>query len=92
MDIILKNYQCPTQRKEACLDLYVHQHPCPSWVDIAKILQDFDLCRQAEFVVNTYVKGTWNTVLTLIDDTVQSEAIDIVYVQTFVNDACQKRS
>ena len=55
--IIKTLYQSPTQRKEAYLDLYVHQHPCPSWVTIAETLHDFDLVQQVEIVVNTYVKG-----------------------------------
>ena len=56
---IQKDYQSPTRRKEAYLDLYVHQHPCPTWTDIAAVLHlRFDLPQQADFVVNTYVKGT----------------------------------
>ena len=61
MDIIMKNYQSPIKRKEAYLDLYVHQHPCPSWVTIARTLRDFDLHQQADFVQNTYVKGKCDT-------------------------------
>ena len=59
-DEIKKNYQSPTQRKEACLDLYVHQHPCPSWQQVARVLRQypFYLNQQANFVENTYVKGT----------------------------------
>ena len=66
MGIIKKNYQSPTQRKEAYLDLYVHHHPCPSWVDIARTLQYLGLPQQADFVENTYVKGTHNTVTRLM--------------------------
>ena len=53
-----KNYQNPTQRKEAYLDMYVHQHPCPSWARIAKLLRGLELYQQADFVEKTYVKGT----------------------------------
>ena len=56
--IIKKNYQSPTQRKEAYLDMYVHQHPCPSWARIARTLRQSGLRQQADFVENTYVKGT----------------------------------
>ena len=63
--IIKKNYQSPTQRKEAYLDLYTHHHPCPSWVDIAGTLQGFGLRQQADFVRNTYVKCTHNTIIIL---------------------------
>ena len=57
-DKIKKNYRSPTQRKEAYLDLYVHQHPCPSWRRIAGVLRQFSLVQQADLVENTYVKGT----------------------------------
>ena len=56
---IQKDYQSPTQRKEAYLDLYVHQHPCPTWSDVAVILRNCaNLRQQADLVENTYVKGT----------------------------------
>ena len=56
---IQKDYQSPTQRKEAYLDLYVHQHPCPTWRQIAKVLRSWrvDLPQSADLVENTYVKG-----------------------------------
>ena len=55
---IQKDYQSPTQRKEAYLDLYVHQHPCPTWRQVSAILSyKFDLRQQADLVENTYVKG-----------------------------------
>ena len=66
MGIIKKNYQSPTQRKDAYLDLYAHQHPCPSWATIAETLRWSDLDQQADFVENTYVKGTHNTVTKLM--------------------------
>ena len=59
IDRIQKDYQSPTQRKEAYLDLYVHQHPCPTWSRIAKVLRDWvNLPQKADLVENTYVKGT----------------------------------
>ena len=57
VDKINENYHNPTQRKEAYLDLYVHQHPCPSWDDVALLLCDLNLKEQAGLVENTYVKG-----------------------------------
>ena len=60
-DKIKKNYLSPTQRTEAYLDLYVHQHPCPSWKSIALVLRWFSLVQQADLVENTYVKGTQDT-------------------------------
>jgi hypothetical protein len=60
IDRIQKDYQSPTQRKEAYLDLYVHQHPCPTWSQVAELLRSWmvDLPQQAELVENIYVKGT----------------------------------
>ena len=60
IDRIQKDYQSPTQRKEAYLDLYVHQHPCPTWSEVAEALRG-DLDQQAALVENTYVKGTQDT-------------------------------
>ena len=61
IDKIQRSYQSPNQRKKAYLDLYVHQHPCPSWRDVARILRNFKLPQQADLVENTYVKGTQDT-------------------------------
>ena len=61
VDNIKSSYDSPMQRKEAYLDLYVHQHPCPSWARIAEILRELGLHQQADFVENTYVKGTQDT-------------------------------
>ena len=64
IDRIQKDYQSPTQRKEAYLDLYVHQHPCPTWSQVAGVLRDKYKCNlplQADLVKNTYVKGTQDT-------------------------------
>ena len=61
IDRIQKDYQSPTQRKEAYLDLYVHQHPCPQWSKIAEVLHRVCLRQQAAFVKDTYVKGTLDT-------------------------------
>ena len=64
VDKIKRSYQSPAQRKEAYLDLYVHQHPCPSWQWVAQILQlSFLLDQQADFVEKTYVKGTQGVAL-----------------------------
>ena len=63
MDRIQKDYQSPTQRKEAYLDIYVHQHPYPTWSQIARVLRSVNLRQQADMVENTYVKGTQDTLL-----------------------------
>ena len=63
IDRIQKEYQSPTQRKEAYLDLYVHQYPCPTWSKVAGVLRrrQVNLRQQADLVENTYVKGTQDT-------------------------------
>ena len=57
VDKINENYHNPTQKKEAYLDLYIHQHPCPSWGKVAFLLSDLNLKEQADLVENTYIKG-----------------------------------
>ena len=62
IDRIQKDYQSPIQRKEAYLDLYVHQHPSPTWNRVAFILcHRVNLRQQADLVENTYLKGTQDT-------------------------------
>ena len=63
IDRIRKDYQSPIQRKEAYLDLYIHQHPCPTWGRVAEVLRDgwINLPQQADLVENTYIKGTQDT-------------------------------
>ena len=60
VDKIKANYDDPSERKEAYLDLYVHQHPCPSWQQVVDVLRElpFNLDQQADFVESTYLKGT----------------------------------
>ena len=58
IDRIKKNYQNPIRRKEAYIDLYVHQHPCPSWKRVASVLRfSYEIHQEAEFVEKTYVEG-----------------------------------
>ena len=66
IDRIQKNYQSPTRRKEAYLDLYVHQHPCPTWGRIAVVLHRVNLHQQADLVESTYVKGIQDTQYNII--------------------------
>ena len=54
---IKKSYQSLAKRKEAYLDTYTHQHPCPSWKVISELLMECDLNQQAEGVKDTYVQG-----------------------------------
>ena len=59
IDRIQRDYQSPTQRKEAYLDLYVHQHPCPAWSRVARVLRrdEVNLPQQADLVENTYIES-----------------------------------
>ena len=57
IDLVKRNYRNPLERKEAYLDLYVHDHPCPSWKEIARILYAFRLSQQADMVYTIYIKG-----------------------------------
>ena len=71
IDKIERSYQSSTRRKEAYLDLYIHQHPCPSWREVAWILRSrsFNLPQQANLVENTYVKGKQVTLkMSIISD------------------------
>ena len=54
---IQRNYCNPVERKEAYLDLYAYDHPCPAWKDIAEILRLFNLSKQYDLVNETYIKG-----------------------------------
>ena len=51
-------YQNLAQRKEAYLDYYVHNHPAPSWTQIAEALRGYSLPQQATVVENTYIQGS----------------------------------
>ena len=52
------NYHSPSQRREAYLDLYATDHPCPSWKQVAEALHDVGLPLEADEVESTYVQGT----------------------------------
>ena len=58
---IQTNYHSPAQRREAYIDAYVDDHPCPSWKTISNVLRAVGLHRQADEVEMTYVQGTNNT-------------------------------
>ena len=60
------NYQSPTQRRDAYLDLYVSDHPYPSWQTVAEALRGVGLGHQADEVERTYVQGTIITPTTML--------------------------
>ena len=47
----------PDQRRDAYLDIYVSDHPCPSWKAIANTLRSFHLQHLCDVVERTYVQG-----------------------------------
>ena len=51
------NYQSPTQQRDAYLDLYVSDHPYPSWKTVANALRRVGLPHQADLVERTYIQG-----------------------------------
>ena len=57
-DDIRRNYRNPAQRRDAYLDLYATDHPCPSWSDVASALRYVGLRHQSDEVKRTYVQGT----------------------------------
>ena len=57
-DEIERNYHSPARRREAYCDLYVSDHPCPSWRQVAGALRAVGLPHQADVVESTYVQGT----------------------------------
>ena len=54
---IKRSYRSPARQKDAYLDTYTHQHPCPSWKKVAKTIRLCGLHQQADEVENTYVQG-----------------------------------
>ena len=57
-DDIRRNYHTSAQRRDAYLDLYATDYPCPSWSDVARVLRGVDLYDQSAEVERTYVQGT----------------------------------
>ena len=57
MDRMQKDYQSPTQSKEGYLDLYIHQYPSPTWIQVAEVLHSgwVNLPKQADLVVTSKV-------------------------------------
>ena len=55
---ILRNYHSPNQKREAYIDVYVNEHPYPSWKWLCEALRGVGLPDQADEVESTYVRGT----------------------------------
>ena len=59
---IHRNYHSPAQRREAYIDVYVNEHPHPTWKWLSQVLRLLGLPNQADAVESTYVQGTiYNT-------------------------------
>ena len=57
-DEIKMNYHDKAQRRDAYIDLYVSDHPYPTWTLVAETLRCVELPHQADEVERTYVQGT----------------------------------
>ena len=55
---VKRNYHSPAQRREAYIDLYVNEHPHPTWKELSLVLRGVGLPNQADEVESTYVQGT----------------------------------
>ena len=58
VDDIMNNYHSAAQRRDACIDAFINDHPCPHWRYVSRALCDVDLDHQAGVVERTYVQGT----------------------------------
>ena len=57
-DEVKKNFHSPSQRREAYLDLYATDHPCPSWNQVALVLRHgAGLRSQADTIEKAYIQG-----------------------------------
>ena len=54
---ISKQHSSMSQRKEACLEWYLNNHPSPSWHDIAYALYALDEHEVLEVLKSQYLKG-----------------------------------
>ena len=44
--------------RDAYIDVYINDHPYPTWTQVAEVLRSVDLDHQAAEVESTYVQGT----------------------------------
>ena len=54
---INRKYYSPAQRREAYIDIYVNEHPHPTWNKLSQVLREVGLPNQADEVESTYVQG-----------------------------------
>ena len=57
LNAIERQHSSPDQRGRACWDLYVSDHPSPSWKGVAYALYVWDHLEELEVVQKKYLKG-----------------------------------
>ena len=57
-DDIKSNFHSAAQRRDTYIDVYVNDHPYPSWRHISNALSGVLLDHEADVVNRTYVQGT----------------------------------
>ena len=56
---IHRNYHSPMEVREAYIEVYVNEHPHPTWKQISQILHELGLHIQAAEVESTYVQSRY---------------------------------
>ena len=59
LNAIEGQHSSPDQRSRACWDLYVSEHPSPSWMGVAYALYVMDCLEELEVVQKKYLKGEY---------------------------------
>ena len=57
LNAIERQHSSPDQRSHACWDLYVSEHPSPSWKGVAYALYAKDCLEELEVIQKKYLKG-----------------------------------
>ena len=58
-------YHSPAKRRDAYIDIYVNDHPFPTWTQVSQALRNVYLFHEANVVDSTYVQGTvlWSSTI-----------------------------
>ena len=59
LDAIDRQHSSHDQRSRACWDLYITDHPSPSWKMVAYALYMIDHLKELEVVQKKYLKGEY---------------------------------
>ena len=57
LNAIERQHSSPDQRNRACWDLYVSEHPSPSWKRVAYALYSLGWLEELEVLQKKYLKG-----------------------------------